>query len=142
MQIRRIVLDEISTMTAVPRKKTPGLTEAELRIMNILWELGEATVADVKKALAKHKLAYTTVMTMIQILEQKRYVTHTTAGRAFVYRPLVTRAQVRRAALTTFLATWFDASPNLLVANLLEEDDLDTRELEQTLKSVRRGRGR
>lgn len=123
----------------MPRKKTLGLTDAELRVMNVLWDLGEATVADVKKALARHKLAYTTVLTTIQILEAKKYLSHTPAGRAYIYRPTVTRAHVRKAALRRFLATWFDASPKLLVANLLEEDDLDTKELEKTLKSMKRG---
>ena len=124
----------------MPRKKTPGLTEAELRVMNVLWDLGEATVADVQKALSRHKLTYTTVLTMLQILESKNHVAHASVGRAYVYRPLVTRSKERRAALQRFLATWFDASPNLLVASLLDENDLDTEELKKELKSGARKR--
>ncbi|HKO58006.1 MAG TPA: BlaI/MecI/CopY family transcriptional regulator [Thermoanaerobaculia bacterium] len=119
----------------MPRKKTSGLTEAELRVMNVLWDAGEATVAQVQKALAAHRFAYTTVLTIIQILESKHYVGHRPAGRAYLYRPLVGRGQVRRAALQKFLSTWFDASPNALVLNLIDEDDLDADELEKALRS-------
>ncbi|HEY0158515.1 MAG TPA: BlaI/MecI/CopY family transcriptional regulator [Thermoanaerobaculia bacterium] len=116
------------------------MTEAELRVMNVLWETGEATAAEVHRQLARHKLAPTTVQTMLQILETKEYVTHTTAGRAHVYRAAVTRAQMRRAALQKLLTTWFDASPSLLIANLVDEQQLDARELEDLVKASKRRR--
>ena len=119
----------------MPRKKTTGLTDAELRIMNVLWDAGEATVTDVQKALKKHRFAYTTILTLMQVLESKGYVDHTPAGRAYRYRPLIGREQMRRGALQRFLATWFDASANALVANLLDENELDPEEL---AKAVRR----
>ncbi len=120
----------------MPRKKTVGLTDAELRVMNVLWTLGEATVAEVKKALARHKLAYTTILTTIQILESKRYVGHRAGGRAYVFHPLVERAAMRQAALQKFLKTWFESSPQLLVTTLLEQNELDARELKNVLAAA------
>ena len=114
----------------MPRPKTVGLTDAELRVMNVLWRLREATVADVQKALASRELAYTTVLT------------HESIGRTYVYSPAVDRRQLQRRALQTFLATWFDASPSLLVANLLDESELDVEELQKELTAVARRRRR
>ncbi len=75
---------------AMPPKKSPTLTEAELRLMKILWERGESTVNDIGAALPKkNALAYNSVLTTIRILEQKGYVQHRKEGRAFLYVPLV-----------------------------------------------------
>ena len=122
------------------RPRTSGLTHGEMRVMNVLWTAGKATVAHVHRALAKQKLAYTTVLTTIQVLEKKGFVGHETVGRAYVYSPLVSRAEMRRIALKNFLSTWFEASPNLLVTNLLDEKEVDAEELEQLLSIVRRRR--
>ena len=122
------------------RPRTSGLTQGEMRVMNVLWDAGQATVADVRHALAKQKLAYTTVLTTIRVLERKGFVRHETVGRAHVYAPVVTRAEMRRNALKQFLSTWFDASPNLLVTNLLDERELDSEEFEQLLAMVKRRR--
>lgn len=102
--------------------------------MNVLWDAGEATVAEVQKALHSHRFAYTTILTLMQVLEGKGYVGHTPAGRAYRYRPLVAREKVRRGALQRFLATWFDDSANDLVANLLDENDLDPEQLEEVIR--------
>jgi predicted transcriptional regulator len=108
--------------------------------MDVLWESGTATVAELQIALTSQKLAYTTVMTTLQVLEKKGFVRHETVGRAYVYVPLVSRAEMRRSALKNLLATWFDASPNLLVTNLLDERELDTEELLELLTMVKRRR--
>jgi predicted transcriptional regulator len=126
----------------MPRKKTVGLTDAELRVMNMLWTLGEATVAEVQKALTGRELAYTTVLTTLQTLERKKYVTHKSIGRTYVYLPAVDRGEIRQHALRTFLATWFDASPKLLVANLLDEEELNVEEVEKELSAAARRRRR
>jgi len=78
----------------VARKRSPNLTEAELRLMHVIWEKGSATVAAVADALRdKPELAYNTVLTTLRILEHKGYLRHTKSeeGRAFVYHPLVGR---------------------------------------------------
>ena|SRR5207245_2027022 len=83
------------------RKKSPGLTDAELRLMEVLWRKGSATVSDVVESLPKNvPLAYSTVLTTLRILENKGYVRHNKEGRAFVYLPVVGREQARENAVT------------------------------------------
>ena len=84
------------------RKKSLNLTEAELRLMDVIWEKEKATVAEVSGALPKQLgLAYNTVLTTLRILEDKGYVRHSKPkeGRAFLYRPLVTRETASRSAV-------------------------------------------
>jgi predicted transcriptional regulator len=122
---------------AVPRKKSPTLTEAELKLMEILWQRGEATVADVVKAIPKREaLHYSTVLTTMRILEQKGYVAHRQEGRAFVYTPLVDRGAARRSAVKHLLRRFFDDSPELLVLNVIDEERLDLAEIERLRKVV------
>ena len=116
----------------MPRKKSPNLTEAELRLMDIVWDKGTATVGEVAAALAgEPSLAYNTVLTTLRILEQKGYVRHTKprAGRAFVYRAVVGRKQASRNAVRHVVRRFFANSPELLVLNLLDDGDLSQREL-------------
>jgi predicted transcriptional regulator len=112
------------------RKRSAALTEGELRIMNVLWDKGQATVGDVIDALpGPHRPAYNTVLTMLGILERKGHVTHEKAGRAFTYSPLIERQTARRRALVSLLGRFFNGSPELLVLDLLQHDDLDQDEL-------------
>ena len=122
------------------RKKSPTLTEAELRLMEVVWERGEATVADVVAALEQREgLAYSTVLTTMRILEQKGYLAHRQEGRAFVYRALVDRSQARRSAVRHLLASFFDGSPEQLVLNVIDEEKLDMAELERLSRIVDAG---
>lgn len=119
------------------RKKSPTLTDAELRLMEVLWEKGPATVGEVAGALPKRlSLAYSTVLTTLRILEQKGYVRHGRRGRAFVYRPVVDRGAVRRSAIRYVLSRFFQDSPELLVVNILEHEKLDAAELERLRKMI------
>jgi len=112
------------------RKKTPTLTEGELRLMDIVWEKGEATVNQVLSALSSTKApAYNTVLTILRILEQKGYLHHVKAGRAHVYRPLVDREQARHKAIRQMLKSFFDNSPELLVQNIIDSEDISEKEL-------------
>ena len=117
-------------------KKAPLLTEAELRLMNVVWRKGRATVAEVAAALPKElDLAYNTVLTTMRILDAKGYVRHSKAknGRAFVYRPAVGRVEATRSAVRHLLRRFFGDSPEALVLNLLEDETLS----ETELKSIR-----
>lgn len=114
------------------RKKSPNLTEAELRLMDVLWEKGTATVGEVAEALPKDlDLAYNTVLTTLRILEDKGYVEHTKSkeGRAFVYRALVGRDEAGRSAVRYLVSRFFRNSPELLVLNLLQDEKLSEKEL-------------
>ena len=113
------------------RKKSPNLTEAELRLMDVLWKTGSATVAEVADALPKQLgLAYNTVLTTLRILEDKGYVRHVKSkeGRAFLYRPVVSRETASRSAVRHLLGRFFANSAEALVLNLLEDEDLSEKE--------------
>lgn len=119
------------------RKRSAALTDGEVRLMRVLWEMGRATVGEVVGGLkGPRKPAYNTVLTMLRILEHKGYVSHEKAGRAFVYVPLIDRSQARRSALTYLLNRFFDDSPELLVLNLLQHDDLDQDELRRVREVI------
>lgn len=123
------------------RKKSTTLTEAELRLMDILWEKGQATVAEVVKALpARLDLAYNTVLTTLRILEQKGYVRHRKPeqGRAFIYRPQVGRAEATRSAVRDLLRRFFGHSHEALVLNILQDEELDERERQRIQRSLER----
>lgn len=114
------------------RKRSPHLTEAELRLMDVLWDRGSATVAEVAEALPQELgLAYNTVLTTLRILEEKGYVAHTKReeARAFVYQPVVGRDEAGRSAVRYLVSRFFRNSPELLVLNLLEDEQLDEKEL-------------
>ena len=114
----------------MPRKKSPILTDAELRLMNILWNAKSANTADVLKALpGDEQLAYTTVLTTLRILEEKGYLRHTKDGKSFVYHPVVDRASVSRSALRHLVSRFFQNSPELLVSNLIADEQLSSKEL-------------
>ncbi len=118
----------------MPRPKSTNLTEAELRLMDIIWARGKATVAEVAEALPKDlDLAYNTVLTTLRILEDKGYLKHSKAkeGRAFVYRAVVSREQASRSAVQHLLRRFFGNSAKALVLNLLEDEDLSEREIKR-----------
>ncbi len=115
----------------MPRKKSPTLTEAEYRLMQVLWRRGESSVAEVAETIGDPPLAYNTVLTTLRILEQKGYVRHTAAGRAFIYAAVVARDEAQRSVVNHVLARFFDGSPRELVLNLLESEAVDARELDR-----------
>ncbi len=122
------------------RPRSSILTDAESRLMHVLWDKGSATVADVVAALPKKPAtAYTTVQTLLKILEDKGYVTHDKVGRAFVFRPLVDRQQARRGAIGQLVRRFFEDSPALLVLNVLEDERLDPTVLRELQKRIQRG---
>ena len=103
--------------------------------MTVLWERQSATVAEIVAALkSKHAVTYSTVQTLLRILENKGYVTHAKSGRAFVYRPLIDQTQARRRALSHLVSRLFNNSPGLLVLNVLENERIDPGELARLKK--------
>jgi predicted transcriptional regulator len=118
------------------RKTSSNLTDAELRLMQVVWNRGSATVSDVVEALAGDvELAYSTVLTTMRILEDKGYLKHTKEGRAFVYHPLVGREEAKRSAVRQLLARFFGDSSEQLVLNLLDEE-LTAAELKRIRKMI------
>ncbi len=116
----------------MPPRKSQTLTEAELRLMNVLWQKGSATVQQVLDALpAKPALAYNSVLTTIRILEKKGYVKHVKDGRAHVYMPLVGRREATRFEIRHLVNRFFKNSHEQLVLNILEDDSIDAAELKR-----------
>jgi len=116
----------------LPRNKSATLTEAELRIMNVLWQRGRATVHEVLEVLpASPALAYNSVLTIIRILEKKGYVKHEKDGRAHIYIPQVDRKKATRFEVRHLVNRFFGNSDELLVLNILEDKGIDAAELER-----------
>lgn len=112
------------------RNKSATLTEAELRIMNVLWDRCSSTVHEVLQALpSKPAPAYNSVLTIIRILESKGYVKHMKDGRAHVYQPRVDRKDATRFEVRHLVSRFFGDSHELLVLNILEEKNVDPAEL-------------
>lgn len=119
------------------RKKSTTLTEAELRLMNVLWDRGASTVNDVLEALpGDPPLAYSTVLTTLRILEDKGYLKHKKEGRAFLYLPRVPREQAQRSALRLLLSRFFENSAEQLVLNILKNEKLDAAELDRLKQMI------
>jgi len=123
----------------VPRRKSAILTEAELRLMDVLWERGPATVQHVLDALPeKPALAYNSVLTTIRILEKKGYLKHSKDGRAHVYTPVVPRQEASRSEILRLVSRFFQDSHELLVLNILEERGIDQEELQHLRELLER----
>ena len=107
--------------------------------MAILWRVHPASVSEVVTAMNERRaVTYSTVQTMLRILETKGYVTHDKVARAFIYKPVVNEREARLRALRHLVRRLFDGSPSLLVLNVLEDDELDPAEREQLRKLIER----
>ena len=121
------------------RKQSPTLTEAELRIMNVLWQKGPGTVQQVLDWLPeKPALAYNTVLTTVRILEKKGYVGHAKDGRAHVYEPLIERKEATRSEIRHLVSRFFRNSHDALVLNILEDSEIEGEEVERLRKMLER----
>jgi len=119
------------------RKASPALTDAEARVMDVLWQKKTATVADVVAGLKKKRpVTYSTAQTMLRILETKGYVAHDKVARAFIFRPLIDANQARRRALRHLVSRLFEGSPSLLVLNVLDDEEIDPAELQQMKRLI------
>jgi predicted transcriptional regulator len=114
------------------RRRSTTLTEQELEIMKIVWDRDSATVRDVYEALlARRKVAYTTVMTMMKILEQKKYLKRDQSDRAHIYRPAQPKRQVIGAMVKEFVNRVFNGSAEPLLVHLVEEHGLSQKDLDE-----------
>ncbi|HUR35544.1 MAG TPA: BlaI/MecI/CopY family transcriptional regulator [Vicinamibacterales bacterium] len=112
------------------RKRSPALTDAEHRIMHVLWDHPGSTVGDVVERMeGPARPAYNSVLTILRILERKGYVSHEKDGRAFVYSAVVNRQQARRGALSHLLSRFFNGSREELVMDLFGHEPVDAEEL-------------
>jgi BlaI family transcriptional regulator, penicillinase repressor len=107
-----------------------AFTDRELDVMDVLWERGPSTVAEVQSSLAD-ELAYTTVLTILRTLEEKGHVSHEEEGRAYRYFPLVARSEAGASAVRRLLGKLFRGSPELLLTHLVSQRGLTTGQLER-----------
>jgi BlaI family transcriptional regulator, penicillinase repressor len=123
----------------VPRTQSRTLTEAELRIMNVLWLKGSGTVQLIMDFLSqKTPLAYNSVLTTIRVLERKGYVEHSKDGRAHVYAPLVGREEATRSEIRNLVSRFFKNSHEELVLNILEDRGIEVEELDRLREMLER----
>ncbi|HLY98403.1 MAG TPA: BlaI/MecI/CopY family transcriptional regulator [Candidatus Angelobacter sp.] len=121
----------------MPPRKSPTLTEAELRLMEVLWGKGPSTVHQVLEELTqKPVLAYNSVLTTIRILEKKGYVQHVKDGRSHVYMPLIGKNEATRFEIRNLVSRFFRNSHELLLLNILEDQSLDAEELRRMRQLV------
>jgi predicted transcriptional regulator len=120
------------------RKKTPTLTPQELEIMKVVWERDQATVRDVYEALLEQrKIAYTTVMTMMNVLEKKGHLRKKAEGRSFVYQPTRPRDQVVGGMVRDFVDRVFGGSAEPLLVHLVEDQHLTADELDALARRIK-----
>jgi BlaI family transcriptional regulator, penicillinase repressor len=112
----------------VPPKQSATLTEAELRIMDVLWRKGSGTVQQVLDWLPS-TLAYNSVLTTIRILEKKGHVKHAKDGRAHVYEPVIGREEATRSEIRHLVSRFFRNSHEALVLNILRDEQIDAGQL-------------
>lgn len=113
------------------------LTELELEIMNIIWDRGECTVREVQEALPRSRdLAYTTVATMMKILEKKKILKSSKSDRSHTYQALLRRIEYEARSLSHLTQKVFQGSSSSLVMRLLDESELSFEELEAIRKNI------
>ncbi len=123
------------------RRRSVPLTEAEQRLMEIVWSAGPATVGQIVEAIPEaERPAYNTVQTIMKILERKGYVAHRAEGRAFVYQAVVDRDAAARTALSHVMQRFFGGSPRALALNLIEGDHLTQDELDELQRTITRAK--
>jgi BlaI family transcriptional regulator, penicillinase repressor len=123
------------------RRAKPVLTEQELEIMKIIWRTGDVTVRQVyEEILKERKIAYTTVMTMMGILEEKKFLKKTRAEKAHVYRPAQPKALVMSKMVKEFVQRVFNGSAKPLLVHLVENEQVTEQELAEIAEILKRGK--
>jgi len=121
----------------MPPKRSITLTKAELRLMKILWDRGESTVAEMVAAIsAEEALAYTSVLTTIRILDTKGYVSHRQEGRAFLYSACIGEIEASRSEVRHVLQRFFGNSRERLLLSLLGDDEISPGELSRLKEAI------
>ena len=118
------------------KKPSPTLTPLELEIMKVLWDLGSGSVQAVRDALPGEKLAYTTVQTMLNVLQTKGKAKRVLKDRAYIYRPAVSRLQAQSSTIRDLIDRMFGGSAEALVMGLLDTKQITPAKLAELQKKV------
>lgn len=119
----------------MPRKQSPTLTDAELRVMEVLWDRGHGSVSEIADLMPPPALAYNTVLTTLRILEQKGHVAHEQSGRAYIYKPVTARDEAEQSAVKHVVSKFFGNNAGALALRVIENERLSDEEL-QRLRSL------
>ena|SRR5438094_3772579 len=123
------------------RRASSSLTDAELEIMHVVWKLGHATVRDVYETLRQsRKVAYTSVMTMMKILDQKGHLTKSQSDRAYVYEPAKPQVEVLGGMVRDFVDRVFHGAAKPLLVHLVEEKRLSREDVEEIRRLLRKSK--
>ncbi len=112
------------------------LTQAEEEIMLILWKLKEATIREVMTELSTTEIPYTTVSTVVRVLEKKDFVGHKAVGTTYLYRPLVAKSDYLKGHLSGLVANYFDGSSSRMAAFFARENDLNLGDLRELIRDI------
>jgi predicted transcriptional regulator len=115
---------------------TKRLTKAEEEIMLILWKLGESTIRDVMAQLNEPSTPYTTVSTVVRVLEKKGFVSHKAVGTTYLYYPLIAKKDYLKGYLSGIVSNYFDGSFSRMAAFFARENDLDMGELHELISDI------
>ena len=128
------------SMAKIPKPSSIVPTPAEFRLLEVLWRLKEGTIEEVLVAWGENPPNYKTTQTLLRIMENKKLISHRMRGRAFVFQPRVEREQVNRLSINSFLDRYFRGSRTELLLNLLDDEEIDERELQELEETIRRHR--
>jgi BlaI family penicillinase repressor len=112
------------------------LTKAEEEIMLILWKLGESTIREVMTELSEPQTPYTTISTVVRVLEKKEFVGHKAVGTTYLYFPLVPKKEYLKGFLSGIVSNYFDGSPTRLATFFARENDLNLAELQEIMSDI------
>ena len=125
-----------NSLNTMKEKKVTRLTKAEEQVMQILWELGEAVVKDLMEHFEEPKPAYTTVATVLRVLEKKGFVSFRKVGNTYLYSPLVTKVEYMRFQVSNLLSNYFNGSFPKMATFFARENDISIADLENILKAA------
>lgn len=115
-----------------------SLTKAEEEVMQMLWELEEASVKDIVERMPEPKPAYNTVSTIVRILESKEVVDHRKQGKGYIYFPLIKKEQYSQSSLQKLMNGYFEGSFKSLVSAFVKNNDVNTQELDEILQLIQK----
>lgn len=115
------------------------LTRAEEKVMQVLWEMGKGFVKDIVAGIDEHpKPAYTTVSTIVRILEQKGFIGHTAYGKSHEYYPLIAKSQYRKKSFGQLLQNYFNGNPAEVLSYMVQEEQLNAEEIAEIKNIIAR----
>ncbi len=116
------------------------LTKREEEVMQVIWDLKKALVNDIISKLAAPDLPYTTISSIVRILEKKGFVDHKSYGKTYEYFPVISREEYRKTQMKTFVKTYFDSSYKNVISHFAENDEIGLEDLKEIIALIESGK--